>query len=169
MIFIFPDIFHSLVLSCRFHFIIYFVPYFGCAFPPRASHPHSESISSAPLDIRRAQQKARSRPTRNPLVWRRIAVFIIIPKSMFNYAMTPPLALCHSFGSFRWSLGLLPSCPSGRPCKLDGWSKERLKMPEKGQENRRRRCKKRKAANYEAGKEGRSGGEGGWEKKGFRS
>lgn len=75
--------------------LLYVVSFFHCYFPWSwnvifcsifwydfsflASHPHSKSISSALLDIHSAQQKAYGRLTLNPLVWRIVAVFIIIP------------------------------------------------------------------------------------------
>lgn len=103
-----------------FYLLLFFMPWnvIFCTiiwfyFSLLASRSHSKSISSALLDIRRAQQKAYGRLTRNPLVWRLVAVFIIIPNRCLIILQNPPAT--QPSGSFPRSLGPLPSFPPTSP------------------------------------------------------
>lgn len=60
-----------------------------------ASISSSASVSSPLMDICSAQQKACGSLTHNPLVWRLVAVFIIIPNRCLIILQHPPIPLKH--------------------------------------------------------------------------
>lgn len=119
--FFFPDIFSSPIVIL-FH-LYHFLEHILFIFSRLVSRPRSKSISSARLDIRRAQQKAYGRLTRNPLVWCLVAVFIIIPNRCL-IILRHPLAAA---AALRFPSAVPRSTtvfPSSQPCNLHGWSKE---------------------------------------------
>lgn len=78
--------FHSFIYLSVFFYLLYYPPWFSL--PP--SLPCSASVSSPLLDICRAQQNACGCLTHNPLVWRLVAVFIIIPNRCLITLQHPP-------------------------------------------------------------------------------
>lgn len=78
--------FQSFIYVSVGFYLLYYPPW--SSLPP--SLPCSASVSSPLLDICRAQQNACGCLTHNPLVWRLVAVFIIIPNRCLITLQHPP-------------------------------------------------------------------------------